>query len=184
MSEDTSYEPQIKYNHHTIYFYDDINESNILILKNIIQKMNYKLAKKALKYNFEPIIHLHISSQGGDCFIGLHSYSFIKNNTIPIYTYIDGFIASSATFLFLGGQKKYIYNTSTMLIHQLSSDFAGKFSDLSDEYTSLNKIMDIIKKIYVENTKIKHKNIQKLLDNEIIFNATQIINYGLADYLI
>jgi len=181
---ESAHEPNITVNGNLIYFYADINETNILQLKKIINKLNYKLTKKSIKYNFEPIIHLHISSSGGECFIGLHSYSFIKNNPVPIYTYIDGHIASSATFLYLGGHQKYIYNTSSMLIHQLSLNFEGKFADLSDEYINSNNIMDIIKQIYIDNTKIKKNQITKFLKDEIIFNHKQIMEYGFADFLI
>jgi len=173
-------------NSNTIYFYDVIDDKNILLLKNIIDDMNYKLTKRSHKYDFEPVIHLHINSPGGSCFGGLHCYSFIKINPIPIYTYIDGQIASSATLMFLGGSQKYIYKTSFMLIHQLSiHGFAGKFADVNDEYMNLNSIMDSIRQIYIENGKIKRKSqIDKMLNNEQTFNYKQILEHGFADILL
>lgn len=168
----------------TIYFYEHINEETIIKLKDIIINLNNGLSKKAQKYNFDPVIHLHIYSYGGDCFMGLNSYTFIKNNPIPIYTYIDGFIASSATFLFLGGIKKYINPTSMMLIHQLSTNFQGKFQELKDEFSNSSNIMDIIRNIYLENTNIKKRKLEDIINTESMLTSKEIMSYGLADELI
>ena len=41
----------------------------------------------------------NLYSDGGDAFMGLSLYDFILQNKVPIYTYIDGMIASAATFM-------------------------------------------------------------------------------------
>ena len=54
-------------------------------------------------------------------------YDVIKNNKYPIYTYVDGFIASAATFPFLGGTKRFMSDNAFIMIHQLSAWFVGTF---------------------------------------------------------
>ncbi len=175
-------------NNNIIYYYDFIDDKNILLLKNIIDDMTYTLLKKSRKYHFEPVIHLHIKSSGGDAMLGLNCYSYIKNNEVPIYTYIDGFIASAATLLYLGGHYKYIYTTSYMLIHQISVyNFGGKFSDFKDEQTHLANLTNSYKKIYADegNKKLKRKSvIDKLICNEIPLNYKEIIDFGFADQVL
>ena len=167
-----------------IYFYEHVNQETILELKYIISELNEILLYDQNKYHSTPFIELHLYSYGGDCFMGLEGYSFIKNNKIPINTIIDGFIASSATFLFLGGQEKLIKETSMMLIHQLSTSFQGRYEDLKDEFANSSNIMTVIKNIYLENTKIRRKELDKILNRESMITATDILKYGLADKMI
>ena len=167
-----------------IYFYEHINQETILELKYMITELNEILLYDQNKFHSDPFIELHLYSYGGDCFMGLEGYSFIKNNTIPINTVIDGFIASSATFLFLGGQEKLIKETSMMLIHQLSTCFNGKYEDLKDEFTNSSNIMTVIKNIYLDNTKIRAKQLEKILNRENMITATDILKLGLADRMI
>ena len=60
---------------------------------------------------------------------------------IAVHTYIDGLIASAATFLFLAGKKRFMTENSNILIHQISTGFWGKFEDLKDEYKNTTELM-------------------------------------------
>ena len=106
-----------------IYFYEDIDKETIIALIKEIQTLTYELQLQASKYNFEPHIDLHIYSPGGDAFMGLSIYDFIRKNPVPIHTYIDGNIASAATFMFLAGAKRFMSPNSTVLIHQKLKNF-------------------------------------------------------------
>ena len=121
-----------------IYFYEDIYKETVLPLIKEIQTLTYELQLQGSKYGFEPHIDLHIYSPGGDAFMGLSIYDFIKKNPVPIHTYIDGNIASAATFMFLAGQKRFMSPNATVLIHQVSTTFWGKFEDLKDEVKNTN----------------------------------------------
>ena len=138
-----------------IYFYEDIDKEQILQLISQIKDLNYNLQIQAFQYGFQPIIHLHIYSEGGDAFMGLSIYDFIKTLKIPVHTYIDGLIASAATFLFLAGKKRFMTENSNILIHQISTGFWGKFEDLKDEYKNTTELMKIAKKIYSSHTNEK-----------------------------
>ena len=162
-----------------IYFYEDIEKEQIIELINQIKDLEEKLLKIKFNYEVQPIIKLHIYSNGGDAFMGLSIYDFLKTIKIPIYTYIDGFIASSATFLFLGGQKRFMTENSTILIHQLSTNFWGKFEDLVDEYKNTSELMKIIKNIYSHNTNMKKKQIDDLLKRELLLNCNESKKYGI-----
>ena len=165
----------IKGNH--IYFYADINTKNILELIKIIKDLSLKLNNMKNEYEVEGIIKLHIYSYGGDAFMGLSIYDFIKNSDIPIYTYIDGFIASAATFLFLAGHKRFMTENSSILIHQISTGFWGKFEDLKDEYKNTTELMKMVKKIYNDNTIMNKKNIDELLKRELYLTYKDALKY-------
>jgi len=161
-----------------IYFYEDIYKETILSLIKEIQTLTYELQLQASKYGFEPHIDLHIYSPGGDAFMGLSIYDFIRKNAVPIHTYIDGNIASAATFMFLAGAKRFMSPNSTVLIHQVSTTFWGKFEDLKDEVKNTTEIMKIVRNLYSENTTMKKKDIDAILKRELFLNFAECEKNG------
>jgi ATP-dependent protease ClpP protease subunit len=161
-----------------IYFYEDIYKETILALIKEIQTLTYELQLQASKYGFEPHIDLHIYSPGGDAFMGLSIYDFIRKNAIPVHTYIDGNIASAATFMFLAGAKRFMSPNSTVLIHQVSTTFWGKFEDLKDEVKNTTEIMKIVRNLYSETTSMKKKDIDAILKRELFLNYTECEKNG------
>lgn len=161
-----------------IYFYEDIYKETILSLIKEIQTLTYELQLQASKYGFEPHIDLHIYSPGGDAFMGLSIYDFIRKNPVPIHTYIDGNIASAATFMFLAGAKRFMSPNSTVLIHQVSTTFWGKFEDLKDEVKNTTEIMKIVRNLYSENTRMKKKDIDAILKRELFLNFAECEKNG------
>ena len=161
-----------------IYFYEDIDKETIIALVKEIQTLTYELQLQASKYGFEPHIDLHIYSPGGDAFMGLSIYDFIRKNPVPIHTYIDGNIASAATFMFLAGAKRFMSPNSTVLIHQVSTSFWGKFEDLKDEVKNTTEIMKIVRNLYSENTTMKKKDIDAILKRELFLNFAECERNG------
>ena len=161
-----------------IYYYEDIYKEQILDLIHQIKNLTNELQYQSLRYNFEPIINLHIYSGGGDAFMGLSIYDFIKNNKVPIHTYINGNIASAATFMFLAGKKRFMTPTSTVLIHQISTCFWGKFEDLKDECKNTTELMKIVKDLYSQNTTMKKKQLDELIKRELFLNYTECDKLG------
>ena len=160
-----------------IYFYEDIYKETVLPLIKEIQTLTYELQLQGSKYGFEPHIDLHIYSPGGDAFMGLSIYDFIKKNPVPIHTYIDGNIASAVTFMFLAGQKRFMSPNATVLIHQVST-ILGKFEDLKDEVKNTTEIMKIVRNLYNENTSMKKKDIDAILKRELFLNYAECEKNG------
>jgi len=161
-----------------IYFYEDIDKEQILQLISQIKDLNYNLQIQAFQYGFQPIIHLHLYSNGGDAFMGLSAYDFIRNNPVPIYTYIDGMIASAATFIYLAGYRRFMNRTSTVLIHQISTTFWGKFEDLKDECKNTTELMKIVKDLYSQNTSMKKKQLDDILKRELFLTYNECEKLG------
>lgn len=163
-----------------IYFYESIDSKSILKLKQHIEELSIELTEVKQKYQTEPHIELHIYSNGGDVFIGLDMYNYIKRASIPIHTYIDGMIASAATFIYLAGNKRFISDYNHVLIHQLSTSFWGKFEDLTDEFQNSKSLMNCICDLYKTNTKIPKKTLDELLKRELLLNTNDCIRFGVA----
>ena len=71
-----------------------------------------------------------------------------------------------------------------MLIHQLSASNQGKYEELKDEFTNLSGLMDIIKRIYTENTKIPKNKLEQLLRQDIWLTSYKCLEYGLVDKIL
>ena len=173
---------KVKSNNNQIWLYDQISDQSLYILKTSLGNINQLYDLMKIQYSgmltFEPVIHLHIASNGGCCFSGLHMYDIIKNNKYPVYTYVDGFIASAATFPFLGGTKRFMSDNAFIMIHQLSAWFVGTFQNLKDQYQSSTKIMNKFKQIYIKELNITNEQLEQLLKRDLWLNKDQAEGLG------
>ena len=71
-----------------------------------------------------------------------------------------------------------------MLIHQLSSGFWGKYAEIEDEKKNCDKLMELIKSIYGEYTKVPEEKIDELLKHDLWWDAETCLEYGLVDKII
>jgi ATP-dependent protease ClpP protease subunit len=132
-----------------------------------------------------PPIELHIQSEGGSAFAGIAAYDCIKACKTPVHTYIDGCAASAATLLYLAGKRRYLYNNSFMLIHQISTSvLGGKFEEFKDELKNQEKIMHTVKKIYLETSKMSEEELTELMKHDLWMESETIIKNGFADEII
>lgn len=164
-----------------IYFYSAINQKSCFELERVLIEME----KRAIKTNTTNTpIHLHIQSYGGSLHHSLYLIDLIKNMQTPVYTYIDGFAASAATLISVAGKKRFITKNSIMLIHQLSSGFEGKFSEIHDENENINNLMSFIVNYYLKNTKINKEELRLLLRRDLWLDSEKCLEYGLVDVII
>lgn len=168
-----------------IYFYSDITGDKVLQLNRHLRNKGIDLQREAMVQSREPAnIYLHIQSYGGSIFAGLAGMDEIIKSIVPVHTMIDGCCASAATFLSVCGKKRFINRHAYMLIHQLSSFMWGKYEEFKDEMRNQDKIMEMIKKIYAEYTKIPEAKIEEILKHDLWFDANQCLEYGLVDEIV
>lgn len=168
----------------TIHFYSDINTISCAELNRLLRETDSKLQQAAVVMNnptFQPLIHLRINSFGGDVFAGLSTVDTIRSLKSKVYTYIEGSAASAATIISVSGARRFIGKNSMMLIHQLSSIMAGTFEEMKDDIENSTRIMNIIKSIYKQHTKIPTKELDEILKHDIWFDSAICLKYGLVD---
>lgn len=161
----------IKVHKNEVYFYDEVTKESVLHLVNVLLTLREKYTKK---------IWLFIHSEGGDLHAGMSAMDHIANLGIEVRTVIDGFVASAATLMFLAGTKRYTMPNANLLIHQLSTEFWGKFQDLQDEMANSESLMNTIKSVYKKHTSIPSKQIKSLLKREMYLSAEKCIEYNIA----
>jgi ATP-dependent Clp endopeptidase proteolytic subunit ClpP len=165
-----------------VFFYGDVDTANVMELNTKLMKLTKTLRKKAVSLTgYEPRITLHIRSDGGDVFAGLSAMDHISASTVPIDTIADGMCASAATFILMGGSKRYIRPSGYLLIHQMYSEAWGKYEEMKDEMKNCEKMMKIIKNIYETRTSIPTKKLNAMMKRDIYLTATECLKYEIVD---
>ena len=171
--------------HNRIYFYSAVTRPKILKLNKFLFNLNVNMLSKTgpLEYT-PPPIKLHINSYGGSVFAGFAALDYIKNSKIPVHTIIDGCAASAATLMSCVGSHRQMHRNSCMLIHQLSGAMWGKFQEMEDDFENSKMLMQKIKNIYNEHTKIPKREMDKILKHDLWWEAEKCLQFGLIDEII
>lgn len=169
-----------------IYFYEHIDNDTILELNKQIDEAckQMQIVKVTLDLPEPPAIKLHINSRGGEVAASLCVADKIRRSVVPIHTYCEGEIASGATLISVSGHKRFMTKHSFFLIHQLSSDFWGKFAEFQDEMQNLQMMMEVIKEIYLSRTKIPTEELDNLLKHDLYIDPETCLSWGMVDEIL
>lgn len=165
----------IKVEGNKIYFYCEVTRQTIMLFTNEVIKLENTLIKMKEEYDLKeyPSINIYIHSDGGDAIAGLSAMDMLKERKVPIITICDGFVASAATFILLGGGHIKMRQHSYVLIHQIKTEFWGKYNDLCDELKNCENLMRLVQKIYKDNSKIPTKKLQTIINKELYMDALE-----------
>lgn len=168
-----------------IYFFSGVSKDSVYRLKDCITKINDKYRDAKLKHPTLEVtpkpIYLHINSYGGGVFAAFAAIDFITQSEIPVHTIIEGASASAATLMSVVGVKRYIRPHASMLIHQLSSWFGGKWTEIEDDYQNLKQMHDSIKTLYQKHTKLRDGELEEILKHDLWWKADKCLEVGLVD---
>lgn len=175
---------EVFYEGNNIFFYGDVTKENVAKLNKLIKTLEKKILTACIEFNLKiPDVYLFIHSDGGCVFSGLSAMNHISSSRLNINTVIDGFVASAATFLSIAGKRRYIMPYSTVLIHQMRTEFYGKHDELKDEVENCDNIMNNFHTIYQSNTKLPTKTLNQLLKRELYLTTEKCIKYEVAHEL-
>jgi ATP-dependent protease ClpP protease subunit len=167
-----------------IYFYTEIDRKSISNLNFLIREAEEYCIITSLRLRIDELpIYLHIYSNGGYIHAAFAAIDVINSCKVPIYSIIEGATASAGTLISVVCKKRFIRPTAYMLIHQLSSEFWGKMSEITDEYKNLTNVMNKITKIYKKYSNLTPKKLENLLKHDLWLDAKKSIKYGLVDEL-
>jgi len=166
-----------------IFYCGEITDVDILEFIEDFKKLEIELLKKKAELiGYEPVIHVHICSEGGDLFAGISAMNIIEKSRVKVVTIAQGVCCSAATFLLLGGHERRIGKNAHVLIHQITTNgFWGKYEELKDEMKSCDKFMDMVIKTYKEKTTIPQKQFKKIMKRDMYLDAQECIKYNVVD---
>lgn len=148
---------------------------------NVIQTDHSKLQKQNNK-TLRPQLFLFIRSQGGCIHSALAAYDHIKSisKKVAIITVAEGHVVSAGTILICAGEQRLTMRNSTLLLHQISTTFSGKYANLVYEQKECDLLMKKMCTIYQKTSNMSRANIMKLLHKEIVLSAKQAKRLGLV----
>ena len=176
----TSNSVKIQQNH--VYFNNDINSQTAMALCSELRNADLTMRLLSVSYNM-PVqpIYLHLTTNGGEIHAAFSIVDTINQMSVPVYTVVDGFVASAGTLVSLAGEKRFISKNAYMLLHELRSGVWGKMSSIEEEMENLKKVMDHITSFYIERTNLSKRALEKLLTKDVIWNASECLAKGVAD---
>lgn len=178
-----------------IHFCTDINNTSIINLQKEVQKVINTLLEKSktvedleFTVKFPPII-IHINSPGGSIFAAFKFIDYMtsikrKHKFIKFHSIVEGRAASSATLISIVADKRFITEYGYMLIHQLWSIAMGKYNEIKDDVTNLDILMDRIKQIYKQYTKVPNDKLDEILKHDLYWDAQTCKKYKLVDTIL
>jgi ATP-dependent protease ClpP protease subunit len=179
-------EKHIAVHENKIYYYAGVNRESAAELNKKIGELETKCLTLCHNLDLEqpPTLKILINSGGGSITSGISSMDTILRTKVPVETYVDGFCASAATFLSVVASHRLMSRNSYMLIHQLSTNFWGKYSEFEDEKQNLDLMMKTIKNVYKEHTKVPMKKLDEILKHDLLWDARTCLKYGLIDEIV
>ena len=182
--EEVDTEEYVKVIGNEILFYADVDRENALDFVEKFKKLEIELLKKKAElFGYEPLIRVHIMSEGGDIFAGMTMMNTLESSRVKIVTIAQGSCCSAATFMLLGGSERRMGKNAYVLIHQISTELWGNFQELKHELKSTDKFMRMLKKMYLEKTQIPDKMLKKLMKKDIYLSPKDCLKYGIVHAL-
>ena len=160
----------------TIFFHCDVSTKTVLELIRAI-----KAAELHAFANGVPHITLCVHSYGGCAFAGLSAYDHIRGSRIPIHTVATGFVASAATILCLGGERRFAHRHRCLLIHELSTGMEGKLGEIVEEISNSKVTMRMMQSVYEQRTNRSRQELKAMLKKETMLPFEKAVEYGFLE---
>ena len=178
----------ISNNDNKIIFWSDVTDESCKELISNIKLVETRLNDLKNNYNISdsnlPNIEIYINSPGGSVHDILAVVDYILTSKFKFTSIIEGCAASAATLLSVVCDTRKMHQNAMVLIHELSSGYYGKMSEMSDSIKCLNKIMDIIIKIYREHTNVSVNSLKEILKHDIYWSSEEAKTFCIIDEII
>jgi ATP-dependent Clp protease protease subunit len=133
-------------------------------------------------------ISFYINSPGGSVTAGLAVYDTMQFLRCEVQTYCIGMAASMGAVLMCGGAKgkRFVLPNSRLLLHQplLGGVLEGPATDLSIEAKEIIRLRVRLYEILAKHTGQPMERIERDCDRNKWLDATESIEYGLADQML
>jgi ATP-dependent Clp protease protease subunit len=127
-------------------------------------------------------IELHMLSYGGDVYAMLALLDTIQSCSCQIKFYGRGIIASAATWIMAACDERFLYPNTTVLVHDISSDFPhSRNVDQEIEMAENKKLKAKLCEIYAQNSKMPKEFWEEISKRDLYLTAEEAIALGIAD---
>lgn len=145
----------------------------------LINKADYGIPEEERKP-----IKLYIHTDGGMIEPCMSFLDLMLLSKTPIYTIDMGNALSAGIWIFVCGNKRYCMPNSRALYHSGSGGVGGDFEKVKAGIDEYNRQVEVLRDILLSRTKIDKKLFNKKKDTEWYMDASQMIELGVADYIV
>lgn len=168
-----------------IFLFDEIDDGTMMVIKQLMYWM-MEDEKNNIPVEDRKPIYLYLLNYGGDASIALALCDVMKLCKSKIYTINLGVCASAAFLIWINGTKgcRYALKRSWSLCHQGQGGSQGTAEMVMAQTKNYQRILDNIKDIVLENTKIDQKLYNRNKSKEWYIYPDQYLELACCDYIV
>ena len=114
-----------------------------------------------ITYNPKPI-KLYIDSYGGYVYQCFGLLGIMRASKAPVHTIVTGCAMSCGFLISISGHKRYGYERSTYLYHQVGGGAFGKSKDMEEELIEMLRLQKQVEEITLQQTGITAKKLERI----------------------
>lgn len=164
-----------------ILWNDEIDDTTIDIAL-YIKKWNEE--DKGLPAEQRNPIKIFINSDGGSVDTVLHIIDMIYLSKTPVYTIGMGRVYSAGVLLLMAGQKRYIFQHTSCLIHDGSSGAIGSIGKMLDNLEFTKELEKRMKQYILSSTRISEEQYDQNYRRDWFMFSEEMIELGIADEIV
>ncbi len=179
----TEYEFGLNLDPAVLYINTDIEDP---LLYDMIAKINLiiKYRKKNNINELDPIT-LIINSSGGSVYTAFAMIDYMRSLNIKINTVCRGrAMSAAALILTCGTGTRAASKNSTIMFHEISSDFFGKTSDVKQTVKHLEVLEESFLTLLEETTKKEKDWWKTTCIKDVYFLPTDALSHGIIDAIV
>ena len=129
---------------------------------------------------------MYINSPGGSVSAGFAIYDTMQFVRCDVATYCLGMAASMAAVVLAAGTKgkRHALPNSTILLHQLSSGFAGQATDIDIHAREILRLKKLLNQVLAEHTGQDLATVERDTDRDNFMTPEEAVAYGIIDEVI
>ena len=176
----------------TLYLPEQVNQESMNKLTKAIIDINHSDAYLQKLYGINDIdyhpkpIEIYIDSYGGAVYQCFGLLGVMDKSVTPVHTIVTGAAMSCGFMILISGHKRFGYEMSTPLYHQVSSSSRGKVQDLEENLQETKRLQKKIEEITLERTTISKKKLKEILKNKVdwYMTAQEALALGVIDEIV
>jgi len=111
----------------------------------------------------QPLIPVLVDSYGGSIYGCLDMIAMIKKSSLPVHTIVTGKAMSAGAILFGMGQKRYMYENATLMLHDAATWTGGKTEEIKSDAKEIERLNKLVFSLLAENCGQKDDYFNKII---------------------
>lgn len=166
-----------------IYLESDVDPS-VLGIQKMIMRWNLEDKRNGKTKETAQPIWIYIMSYGGDLDYMWTLIDAIQMSVTPVYTVNMGVAASAASLIFVCGDKRFMTEHATVVIHEGSAQLAGDAVKVQDAADTYKKQLKQMKDFILAHTGIPKSQLMKKRANDWTLTADYCMKNHVCDKII